>query len=70
MPLSDDAIVAALQQQERKREEIEQLVQERVREEMEIVVEAFTAAIQDIKSTKTLRDLAVAFAKKLKEESA
>lgn len=34
------------------------------------VVQAFTTAIQDIKSTKTLRDLAVAFAKKMKEESA
>jgi len=70
MPLSDDAIVKALQQQEQKREELEQLVQERVNESMERVVQAFTAAIQDIKSTKTLKDLAVVFAKKMKEESA
>ena len=34
MPLSNDAIMKALQQQERKREEIEQIIQGRVREEM------------------------------------
>jgi len=69
MPLSDDAIVAALEQQEQKREEIEQMVQERVREEMERVVQSFTAAIQGIKSTKTLKDLAVAFAREMNKES-
>lgn len=70
MPLSDDAIVAAFQQQEDKEEKIEQMVQERVDESMDRVVQAFAAAIQDIKSTETLKDLAMAFAKRMKEESA
>jgi len=69
MPLSNDAIVVAMQQKERKEEEIERLVQERVDESMERVMEVFAAAIQDIKSTKTVRDLATAFARKMKEES-
>jgi len=63
MPLSDDAIVKALQQQEQKREEIEQMVQERVDEAMQGVV-------QSLKSTKILKDLAVALAREMKEESA
>lgn len=70
MPLSNDAIMQALQQQEEMEKEIEQMVQERVDESMDRVVQAFTAAIQDIKDTKTLKDLAVVFAKKMKEESA
>ena len=70
MPLSNDAIMKALQQQERKNEEIEQMVQDRVREEMERVVQAFTSAIQSIEDTKTLKDLAVAFAREMREESA
>lgn len=70
MPLSDDAIVNALQQQEQRKEEIEQMVQERVDESMERVVQAFTSAIQSIEDTKTLKDLAVVFAKKMREESA
>ncbi len=69
MPIADDAIVKALQQQERKREEIEQLVQERVNESTEEIVKAFTTAIQNIKSTKTLRDFAIAFAREMNRDS-
>jgi len=63
MPLSDDAIVKALQQQEQKREEIEQMIQERVDEAMQGIV-------QSLKSTKILKELAVALAKEMKEEPA
>lgn len=70
MPLSNDAILAALQQKEDSEEKIAQLVQDRVDESMEKVVQAFGAAIQNIKSTKTLKDLAIAFAREMKAEPA
>ena len=70
MPLSKEAIVTVLRQKEQKSIDLEQLVQERVDESMERVVQAFSSAIQSIEDTKTLKDLAVAFAKKMKEESA
>ena len=70
MPLSNDAIVQALQQQEEREKEIEQMIQERVDKSMERVVQAFTSTIQSIEDTKTLKDLALAFARKMKEESA
>lgn len=60
MPLSNDAIVKALQEQEHKREEIEQMVQERVDEAMQNIV-------QSLKSTKTLKELAVALAREMGE---
>lgn len=62
MPLSNDAIVKALQQQERKREEIDQMIQERVDEAMQGVV-------QSLKSTETLKELAVALAREMRESS-
>ena len=69
MPLSNDAIVQALQQQEEREEKIEQMVQERIDESMEKVVLAFTSAIRNIEDTSILRDLAISFSKEMNKET-
>lgn len=73
MPITADALVNELEKKvdlEAKVKQLEETIQERVDESMERVVQAFTSAIQSVKSTKTLKDLALVFAKKMKEESA
>jgi hypothetical protein len=58
--------IAGLEQQARQ---LEETIQERVREEMAIVVRAFTSAIRRIEDTESLKDLAVAFAKEINQET-
>ncbi len=69
MPLSKEAIVTVLKQKEQKIIDLEQLVQDRVDESMGRVVQAFTSAIRNIEDTKTLKDLAMAFAREMNKES-
>ena len=59
-PLSNDEIANVLRKREQKREEIERMIQERVDEAMQ-------GLVQSLKSTKTLKDLAVALAKEMRE---
>lgn len=72
MPITADALVEELEKKidtEAKIKELEETIQNRVREEMERVVQAFTSAIQRIEDTKTLKDLAIAFAKEMNQET-